>query len=189
MGRTSREAGRELPAGRDERDRGEQAPIRQASDPGTTDPQTPAQRHGSQGSRRARRPIGSDELPAGGRCRAVQPACLHCFCLSAKLCKGACISGIPTSAGRGVRPPEQAPEGQPPHGLSTGDGQSRRPGACREGRPGPPKDTASSHPGHPPNGRGQTQALAPVLTRRGLPPLHAHGSSPFMPHPVSLATA
>lgn len=36
VGRTSREAGRELPAGRDERDRGEQAPTRQASDPRTS---------------------------------------------------------------------------------------------------------------------------------------------------------
>ena len=168
--------------------RGEWVPTRQASDPGTSDPQTPAQRHGSQGSRHAQRPSGSDKLPAGGRCRAVQPACLRCFRLSVKLSEGAHISGIPTRAGRGTRPPEQAPERRPRHGLSTGDGQPRWPGACREGKPGPPKHTASSHPGQPPNGRDQTRALVPVLTRRGLPPLHAHGSSPFTPHPVSPAT-
>ena len=89
--------------------------------------------------------------------------------------------GRPQTLGR---PPEQAPERRPPHGLST-SGQ----GLAGKGGQAPPKDTASSHPGHPPTGRGQTRALAPVLTQCGLPPLPAHGASPFVPQPVSPATA
>lgn len=62
-------------------------------------------------------------------------------------------------------------------------------GLAEEGGQAPKGHCQQSCPGHPPTGRGQTRALAPVLTRRGLPPLCPHGSSPFVPQPVSLSTA
>lgn len=62
-------------------------------------------------------------------------------------------------------------------------------GLAEEGGRAPEGHCQQSCPGHPPAGRGQTRALAPVLTQRGLPRLCPRSSSPFVPQPVSLSTA